>query len=162
MRLALSILVLLMFQLLATTPSWAKDRITDQPIKLVTFNKDVVTVKTKSAEERFHVEIAITEEQQSRGLMFRSSMKEREGMLFLWDQEIPITMWMKNTWIPLDMFFIDRTGMIIHIAENTTPNSEAIIDSTAPVSGVLELVAGSSKRFGIAVGDRVIHSHFKL
>lgn len=161
MRLALSILVLLMFQLLVAAPSQANERMIDQHMKLVTFAKEMITVKTQSAEHRFHVELALTEEEQARGLMFRSSMKEDEGMLFLWDQEMPISMWMKNTWIPLDMFFIDRTGTIIHIAENTKPNSEAIIDSTSPVSGVLELVAGSSKRFGIAVGDRVIHSHFK-
>jgi uncharacterized membrane protein (UPF0127 family) len=70
-------------------------------------------------------------------------------------------MWMKNTYIPLDMLFMNRRGIIEYIAANTTPFSEAIIGPSAPEYAVLELNGGACERLGIKVGDSVIHPTFK-
>jgi hypothetical protein len=109
----------------------------------------------------FQLEIANTPESRSRGLMFRRELAPDRGMLFEFGaRETEISMWMKNTYIPLDMVFIRANGLIHHIAENTTPLSEATISSNGPVKGVLEVIGGTAKRLGIAAGDRVEHPFF--
>lgn len=109
----------------------------------------------------FQLEIANTPESRSRGLMFRRELAPDRGMLFEFGaRETEISMWMKNTYIPLDMIFIRANGVIGHIAENTTPLSEATISSNGPVKGVLEVIGGTAKRLGIAAGDRVEHPFF--
>lgn len=110
----------------------------------------------------FVLEIANTPETRSRGLMFRRELPDGRGMLFdFGTRETEVTMWMKNTYIPLDMIFIRANGVINHIAENTTPLSEATISSNGPVKGVLEVIGGTSRRLGIAAGDRVEHPFFR-
>ncbi|MDX2113757.1 MAG: DUF192 domain-containing protein [Alphaproteobacteria bacterium] len=109
----------------------------------------------------FKIEIASEPQEQSRGLMHRKTMSPDAGMLFVWDSERPVNMWMKNTHLSLDMLFIDAQGIIVHIAPRTTPLSEAIIDSKQPVSAVLELLGGTTEKHAIKVGNRVIHPHFK-
>ena len=101
----------------------------------------------------FNVEMAITRDQQRRGLMFRTELAEDAGMLFDFHEPQIITMWMKNTLIPLDMLFIDSTGKIAFIAENTVPESTDIISSTVPVRWVLEVAGGTSSRLKIEIGD---------
>jgi uncharacterized membrane protein (UPF0127 family) len=81
-------------------------------------------------------------------------------MLFDFGEERIVVMWMKNTYVPLDMIFIRADGTIARIAENTTPLSEAQISSGTPVKGVLEVVAGTARKYGIAPGDRVGHRFF--
>lgn len=110
----------------------------------------------------FEVEIANTPETRSRGLMFRRSLPADGGMLFDFAaNETDVSMWMKNTYIPLDMLFIRANGTIRHIAENTTPFSEATISSRGPVKAVLEVAGGTCQRLGITAGDRVVHSFFR-
>lgn len=110
----------------------------------------------------FVLEIANTPETRSRGLMFRRELPDGRGMLFdFGTRETEVTMWMKNTYIPLDMIFIRANGLINHIAENTTPLSEATISSNGPVKGVLEVIGGTARRLGIAAGDRVEHPFFR-
>ena len=110
----------------------------------------------------FEVEIANTPETRARGLMFRRSLPADGGMLFDFAPgETDVSMWMKNTYIPLDMVFIRANGTIRHIAENTTPFSEATISSRGPVKAVLEVAGGTCQRLGIAAGDRVIHPFFR-
>ena len=110
----------------------------------------------------FQLEIANTPETRSRGLMFRRELAPDRGMLFEFGQrETDVSMWMKNTYIPLDMLFIRANGLIHHIAENTTPLSEATISSNGPVKGVLEVIGGTARRLGIAAGDRVEHPFFR-
>ena len=92
--------------------------------------------------------------------MYRRELPEGRGMLFDFSPEQPVSMWMKNTYIPLDMIFIRADGRILRIAENTTPESEAIIPAGRPVRGVLEVIGGTAKKFGIAPGDRVAHPLF--
>jgi uncharacterized protein len=110
---------------------------------------------------RFTVEIAITDEQRARGLMFRRELPEGRGMLFDFYREQPITMWMQNTYIPLDMIFIRGDGRVLSIAENTEPLSTRVIGSGGPARAVLEVIAGTAKKLGIRPGDRVSHSIFR-
>jgi uncharacterized membrane protein (UPF0127 family) len=120
-----------------------------------------VEIVTRGGVHVFDVELAVTPEQRSTGLMFRRELPEGRGMLFDFGGEGPIAMWMKNTYISLDMIFIRADGRIARIAENTTPHSEVTIPSGAPVKAVLEVIAGTVKRLGIAPGDRVAHRMFR-
>ena len=108
----------------------------------------------------FSVEMATTEEEKTTGLMYRKELAEGKGMLFDFSPEQEVSMWMKNTYIPLDMIFIRADGRILRIAENTEPLSTKIIPSRGPAKGVLELIAGTAQKYGIAPGDRVAHPLF--
>lgn len=114
-----------------------------------------LSITGASGTHRFSVEIALTDAERARGLMYRRSMADDAGMLFDFGSEQAITMWMRNTYISLDMIFILTDGRIGHIAANTTPLSDTIIPSRIEARFVLEVVAGTSKRLGIGVGDRV-------
>jgi len=103
----------------------------------------------------FIVEVATDEGQREQGLMNRQSMKSDRGMLFDFSTDKPVYMWMKNTYLPLDMLFIDRDGKITYIKRNTLPLSEDIIASQGPVRFVLEINAGVSDTLGIKIGDTV-------
>jgi uncharacterized protein len=120
-----------------------------------------VEIVTRTGVHVFDVEMAVTSEERSKGLMFRRELPPGRGMLFDFQGEGPIAMWMKNTYISLDMIFIRADGRIARIAENTVPHSEATISSGAPVKAVLEVIAGTAKRLGIAPGDRVAHRIFR-
>ena len=103
----------------------------------------------------FMVEMATTPEEQTVGLMFRPSVAPDGGMLFDWGAPRDSQMWMRNTIAPLDMVFINADGTIRSIAENTVPESLAVIDSRGPVRATLELAAGTAARLNIRVGDKV-------
>lgn len=115
---------------------------------------------TKSGVQVFSVEMAKTEQERATGLMYRRELPEGKGMLFDFTPEQPVSMWMKNTYISLDMIFIASDGRIIRIAENTEPESLKTISSGGPAKGVLEVIAGTAKKFGIRPGDRVAHPLF--
>jgi uncharacterized membrane protein (UPF0127 family) len=117
-------------------------------------------IVSKNGTHVFGVEMAITPEEQARGLMFRRELPEKQGMLFDFKREQPTSFWMKNTYVPLDMIFIRADGRILNIAENTVPLSEALVPSSGPVRAVLEVIAGTTKKLGIAAGDRVVHPIF--
>jgi uncharacterized protein len=117
-------------------------------------------IETATGKKTFRVEIADDAQETSKGLMFRQSMPADHGMLFIHQQEGERLMWMRNTYLSLDMLFIDRTGRIHHIAERTTPFSEATIASQGPVLAVLELNGGTVAALGIKVGDKVLHRAF--
>ncbi len=107
--------------------------------------------------QRFSVELADQPDEHRRGLMFRRSMEPGHGMLFVYAQAHSLAMWMKNTFISLDMLFI-RDARVISIASRTPPRSEAIIRSDRPAEAVLEIVGGEAQRRGLRVGDRVMHT----
>jgi uncharacterized membrane protein (UPF0127 family) len=92
--------------------------------------------------------------------MFRKSMPDDHGMLFEFGDERLVSMWMKNTYIPLDMVFIGRNGRVVGVAADTEPLSERIITSPEPAYAVLELNAGAARRISLARGDRVRHRMF--
>jgi uncharacterized membrane protein (UPF0127 family) len=93
--------------------------------------------------------------------MYRRDVPEGTGMLFDFKQDTNITMWMKNTYVSLDMIFIRADGRIHRIAESTEPESEKIVAAGAPVRAVLEVVAGTARKLGIRPGDRVAHPIFR-
>lgn len=120
----------------------------------------VVVVNAAGMRHVFASEIANTDEQRRVGLMFRRSMDSRHAMLFDFMEVAKVTMWMVNTFIPLDMLFIDGSGRIVHIAHRTQPLSRELIRSEVPARAVLEINAGLAETLNIAPGDRVDHAIF--
>ncbi|WP_424362360.1 DUF192 domain-containing protein [Methylocystis parvus] len=116
---------------------------------------------TASGAHEFQVEVADTPAERAKGLMYRKHMPADQGMLFVFHEETPIMMWMKNTYIPLDMIFVSRHGMVTAIAPDTVPMSEATISSDGPAYGVIELNAGTAGKIGLKPGDTVRHQAFK-
>jgi uncharacterized membrane protein (UPF0127 family) len=119
-----------------------------------------LTVTTASGEHRFMVEIADDDAERQRGLMEREPLADDRGMLFQFPDVAERGFWMRNTPSPLDIIYIDPRGRIVSIAKNATPNSDAVIPSNGPASGVLELRAGRADEIGARPGDRVSHSFF--
>ncbi len=117
-------------------------------------------IVTKSGVHVFSVEMATTEHEKTTGLMYRRELPEGKGMLFDFSPEQEVSMWMKNTYIPLDMIFIRADGRILRIAENTEPLSTKIIPSRGLAKGVLEVIAGTAQKYGIEPGDLVAHPLF--
>jgi len=108
----------------------------------------------------FMVEMAISPDHQTIGLMFRTAVPDHEGMIFDWGTPRESGMWMRNTLVPLDMLFIAADGRIHRIAERTVPLSLTPIESRGPVRATLELQGGITERLDIRVGDRVLHRMF--
>ncbi|CCG07018.1 DUF192 domain-containing protein [Pararhodospirillum photometricum] len=124
----------------------------------VKFPRSHLTIETRDGRRLpFEIEEANTPQRRMVGLMFRKTLAADAGMLFLWGEPGERTMWMKNTFIPLDMLFLDDRGWIVHVAHNAEPKSEAIIASPVPASAVLEIAGGTSQLFSIEEGDRVLH-----
>lgn len=106
------------------------------------------------------IETAATPEARTIGLMFRKSMPQDAGMLFLFETEEPRAFWMRNTLIPLDMIFIKKDGAIRHIGANAIPHDETPVPSNGPASAVLEINGGRAAELGLKPGDIVHHAHF--
>jgi uncharacterized protein len=123
-------------------------------------NVQPLEIVTKSGVHVFSVEMATTEEEKTTGLMYRKELPDGKGMLFDFSPEQEVSMWMKNTYIPLDMIFIRADGRILRIAESTEPLSTKIIPSRGLAKAVLEVIAGTAQKYGIAPGDRVAHPLF--
>lgn len=117
-------------------------------------------IATRAGVKIFSVEMATTPEEKATGLMHRKHLPDGQGMLFDFSPAQQVSMWMKNTYISLDMIFIGSNGRIVRIAENTEPLSTRIISSRGLAKGVLEVIGGTAKKYGIATGDRVSHPLF--
>ena len=126
----------------------------------VQFKKSSLVIVTASREIKFDVEIATTDAEHARGLMYRKQLGAYEGMLFDFFKEMPVSFWMKNTLIPLDMVFIAADGTIKHVHANAVPMSTDTIPSRYPVRAVLEINGGSAALLGIKPGDKVKHPIF--
>jgi uncharacterized protein len=120
-----------------------------------------IEIISKSGVHAFSVELATSGAELERGLMFRKELPEGRGMLFDFEREAPVSFWMHNTYIPLDMIFIRADGSILRIAENAEPLSDRLIPSGGPVRAVLEVIGGTARKLGIAPGDRVAGAMFK-
>ena len=127
---------------------------------VVAAEKSVLEIATKTGVHSFSVEVVDNDADRAKGLMHRRSLPEGTGMLFDFHREQDVSFWMQNTYIPLDMIFIRADGRIHRIAENTVPLSLEQVPSRGPVRGVLEVIAGTSRKLGIAPGDRVAHPIF--
>ena len=125
------------------------------------FPRDTLSVQTETQSYDFDVELALDDSHRQYGLMFRDSLPEMSGMLFVYDRKRDLSMWMKNTFIPLDILFIDGNGKIMNIAKSAQPRSISIIRSKREAKAVLELNGGLTDKLGIGAGDRIIYSTFK-
>jgi uncharacterized protein len=112
-------------------------------------------LRSKGKTRRYVVEIAETPPQQTKGMMFRTELADDKGMLFPFREPRMASFWMKNTVIPLDIIFIRSDGLIENIGENAIPYSTDTVESTGPVTAVLELRGGLTSELGIAAGDKV-------
>jgi len=127
----------------------------DTPTQLRGFPETSLTITHGGGRDSFRVWIADTSARQQQGLMFVRRMAPDRGMLFPQRAPRPMSMWMKNTYLSLDMVFIGEDGMITGIAARTKPQTLDIIESPGPITAVLELNAGETERRGIRVGDKV-------
>lgn len=122
--------------------------------------KDTLHLQTTSGRHAIQVEIADTPQLQAHGLMFRRSLADNHGMLFIYKKPENVTMWMRNTYISLDMVFIDKSGRVIRIEHNTEPLSDEVIYSGGKALSVLELKAGQAAKLKLKAGDKVLHRFF--
>jgi len=121
---------------------------------------DKLEIVTSTGVHDFSVEIAQTDAEREKGLMYRRFMPPDRGMLFDFKREAPVMFWMKNTYIPLDMIFISKSGVVTSIAAYAEPLSEQLIPSGGPCYGVLEVNAGVAASIGVQPGDKVRHPIF--
>ncbi|WP_299983190.1 DUF192 domain-containing protein [uncultured Ruegeria sp.] len=121
---------------------------------------DRVELRNDLAQVRFDIELAVTPQERSRGLMFRESMPSRSGMMFIFDPPQPVAFWMKNTLIPLDMVFLDQTGVVTRVHEGAIPGDLTPIEGGDSVYAVLEINSGLAKRYAIRPGTQMRHEVF--
>ena len=117
----------------------------------------VATVATDTAKVRFQVELAITAQDKAQGLMHRETLPDRAGMLFIYPNPQPVSFWMRNTLIPLDMIFIDDQGRVARVHHNAVPLDETPIYGGDAIKAVLEINAGLAKKYGISDTSMVVH-----
>lgn len=123
-----------------------------EEISIETETGKTVTLEMEIAESPVDLQV---------GLMYRKEMDENRGMFFLMGRTPAVTsFWMKNTFLPLDILFVDKDGRIAHIHRNATPHSLTPISSREPVIAVIEINAGRADELGIAIGDKVVHRYF--
>ncbi len=125
------------------------------------FDHDRLAIEGPAGRFEFQVELATTPEQRSYGLMFRESLADDHGMLFDFGHPQPVAMWMRNTYIPLDMLFIRADGQIGRIVQDAAPLSDTVLASGEPVRAVLELRGGLTAKLGIEPGDRIVYRLFE-
>ncbi len=126
----------------------------------IQFKRSSLVIESHGRDLKFEVELATNDAERSRGLMFRKQLGPYEGMLFDFYQEMPVSFWMKNTLIPLDMVFIAADGTVKHVHANAVPLSTDTVPSRFPVRAVLEINGGSAALLGIKPGDTVKHPIF--
>ena len=117
-----------------------------------------LSIETATGSHDYLVEVAVTAEDQARGLMFRQKMAPDRGMIFPHDPPRPAAFWMKDTYLPLDMIFITADGHVESVAADTVPLSTQSYRSQGPVAAVLELNAGEAARIGLRPGDRISYA----
>ncbi|MGB8578196.1 MAG: DUF192 domain-containing protein [Pseudolabrys sp.] len=117
--------------------------------------QQTLEIASKTGVHTFAVEVVDNDTDRAKGLMYRKALPEGRGMLFDFHRDQDVSFWMQNTYIPLDMVFIRGDGRILRIQENTEPLSTRLIPSGGPVRAVLEVIGGTTRKLGIAPGDRV-------
>ncbi|THH39211.1 DUF192 domain-containing protein [Aliishimia ponticola] len=134
--------------IVAATHAWAACR------------EDVVWLRGDWGETSFRVELATTVAQRSRGLMFRDSMADDVGMLFLYQRPQALSFWMRNTYIPLDLIFLRPDGVVAHVHHRARPLDETPISGGRGLVAVLEINGGLAQQIGIAPGTQMRHPFF--
>ena len=123
--------------------------------------EQTLEIASKTGVHIFSVEIVDNDADRAKGLMYRKELPEGRGMLFDFHRDQEVSFWMQNTYISLDMIFIRGDGQILRIEENTVPLSTRMIPSRGAVRAVLEVIGGTSRKLGIAPGDRVASPIFR-
>ena len=123
--------------------------------------EQTVEIASKTGVHIFSVVVVGNDADRAKGLMYRRELPEGRGMLFDFHRDQEVSFWMQNTYIPLDMIFIRGDGQILRIEENTVPLSTRMIPSRGAVRAVLEVIGGTSRKLGIAPGDRVASPIFR-
>lgn len=118
------------------------------------FSSELV-IQTKEKTYVYQTDIADTPYKQQLGLMFQRELPDNYGMTFLFERPLVLKMWMKNTYLSLDMIFFDENGVITHIHKNVEPFSEKLISSQVPAKGVIEVIAGTADEKNIQIGDKI-------
>jgi uncharacterized membrane protein (UPF0127 family) len=132
------------------------------PEPLSSFPQSMLAIRTGSGNVvNFKIWEADTPKREEQGMMFIREMNEHTGMLFMFPENRRVTMWMKNTYVSLDLLFLNAQGKIDYIAARAAPQSEALIGPRTPEFAVLELKGGACDSFGIKIGDTVLHENFK-
>lgn len=148
---------ILLVALLVALPACGAQSAADfQPAQLRDFQRTEVSIERQGGRDTFSVWLALTPAEQQQGLMWIRQLPRDAGMLFLLDPVRPMDMWMKNTYVSLDMLFFDAGGRITRIHRRARTLSEDIISSGGTVGGVLEILAGEAERRGIREGDRIV------
>lgn len=125
------------------------------------FRRSTLQIATPDARlHHFNIWIADDDQRRARGLMFIKQLDAEDGMLFVYPQPQAVAMWMKNTFVSLDMLFVGGDGKVIRVVEKTEPMSLKTIESGGPALGVIELPAGTAARLKIAPGAQVMHPAF--
>jgi uncharacterized membrane protein (UPF0127 family) len=153
-RIRFPVLPLILIILIAWLPGIARGDESSPP------RVDSIVIDTPAGARMLSVEIADTPELRERGLMFRHRLPEDRGMLFLYETAHPVAMWMKNTYIPLDMVFLRADGTVAEVRTGTVPQSLDVIESAEPVKAVLELGSGGAAKLGLEPGALVRHQFF--
>jgi uncharacterized membrane protein (UPF0127 family) len=155
-RAAASLLALVALFALHEVPVHGSPRVIEaRPLE--TFPRERIAVETRSARRHvFDAWRADTDDTRAQGLMFVERLAAEQAMIFVYDPPQNVSMWMRNTYIPLDMLFADRAGCIVKVAANATPLSLETIPAGKPVAYVIEIAAGTAAARGITVGDRVV------
>ncbi|MEM1079247.1 MAG: DUF192 domain-containing protein [Pseudomonadota bacterium] len=121
---------------------------------------DRVALQGPWGQAQFTIELADDDAERGRGLMFRESLPQRAGMLFVYDRPQSVSFWMRNTLIPLDMIFVDETGIVRHVYSNAVPLDETPIFGGDSILAVLEINGGLALQYGIAAGTLLQHPAF--
>ena len=125
-------------------------------ISFYTFSNEKIDVSIHNKNITFNVEVAKTIEERRIGLMYRKKLLNNEGMLFIFPREKIIQLWMKNTYIPLDVIFISENKVIVDIKKNMEKLSETIVKSKVKSRYALEFNAGLINKLAIEIGDKVL------
>lgn len=131
------------------------------PSPVEKYTEKLSVIRAKRGPLSLDVEIADTEPARRQGLMFRNSLPDGKGMLFIFQDYQDRHFWMKNTYIPLDIIFLRDDGVISHIHRNAVPYSLDRIPSNGPALAVLEVGGGQASKLGINIGDRLLHDVFR-
>ncbi len=129
----------------------------------ITFTKEGELYLIKASGDtlrKLDIELAETSYEHQTGLMYRESMEDDQGMLFIYDSERVRSFYMKNTYIPLDIIYYDADSTLVSIQKNATPRDETSLPSDGPTQFVLEINGGLSDQWGIEDGDRIDFTKF--
>lgn len=151
-------LAVLLLGLLAALPPQPSAAQTRPPAAAAAATFTELAIESGGKTHKFRVEVAANDADRQRGLMYRRAMAADAGMIFDFGYEQPVSMWMANTYIPLDMLFIGADGKVAHVAARTVPESRATVTAGKPVRYVLELNGGTAERLGITAGAQVRHA----